>query len=288
MESFARRRVSAVLVAGLLAVSFAAGGRAESLRVEQNGVFALLGGTPRIVSRFWISNPNGLSGILKVRQFRLDGKTPILTYDTDMEHLMHLVIVRDDFATFAHLHPDYDRQTGTFWQRFTKDPNHQYYVYADTTPRDIGQQVFRFTLDDAPSVALARLAWSPSARDAAAGQYVVRLSQTTISANRAQNLDITVLRGGKPADDLVPYLGAAAHVVIIDTTTLSYVHVHPTLRGEAQAGSSMSGMSMAAGAKAGPFMEALLPPLPAGSYKVWIEIMGGDNVYTAPFTILAR
>ena len=48
-------------------------------------------------------------------------------------------------------------------------------------------------------------------------------------------------------------------------------------------------MPMGASGKAGPFMQTTLPPLPAGYYKVWVQIMGGgDNVYTAPFTILVR
>jgi hypothetical protein len=287
VESCTVRRLSGVLVAVALATAVGGVARAKPGRVEQTGTFALLGGTPKIVSRFWISHPNGLSATLKVRQFQADGKTPILDYDLDMEHLMHMVIVRDDFATFAHVHPDFDTQTGTFWQQFTKEPNHRYYVYADTMPRGIGQQVFRFTLDGTESLSFARLAFSPSAREATAGPYVVRLSKTTLPANRAKNLNITVLKGGEPADDLVPYLGAAAHVVFINTATLSYIHVHPVLRGAKSEESS--GMNMSTSDKAGPFMQTTLPPLPPGDYKVWVQIMGGgDNVYTAPFTILVR
>lgn len=290
MESLTGCRLSALLLAAVLGAAAGGIAHAKPGRVEQNGVFALLGGAPKIISRFRVSHPNGLGATLKVRQFQTDGKTPILDYDTDMEHLMHMVIVRDDFATFAHVHPDFDTQTGTFWQQFTKEPDHRYYVYADTMPRGIGQQVFRFTLDSSGPVANAKPAFSPSGRDAQAGPYVVRLSKTTLPANRAKNLNITVLKAGEPADDLVPYLGVAAHVVFINTSTLSYVHVHPALR-SAQSGDddSMGDMPMGTSGKAGPFMRAALPPLPAGYYKVWIQLMGGgDNVYTASFTILAR
>lgn len=291
MESSTRRRLSAVLLGAILLAAGAAKAHARSPRVEQTGVFALLGGTAKIVSRFWVSHPNGLSGTLKVRQFEPDGKTPILDYDIDMQHLMHMVIVRDDFATFAHVHPDFDTQTGTFWQQFTQDANHRYYVYADTTPHGIGQQVFRFTLGGVGggSPAFARLAFSASAREATAGPYVVRLSKTTLPANRAKNLNITVLKDGEPADDLVPYLGAAAHVVFINTSTLAYIHVHPMLRDAKNAKTPPTNTAMTMEGKAGPFLQTELPPLPAGSYKVWIQIMGGgDNVYTAPFTVLVR
>lgn len=288
MESRTKRRLSGLLVTALVVALTGDLASAKPARVEQTGVFALLGGTPRIVSKFWVSHPNGRSGTLNVRQFHLDGQSPILEYEVDMKHLMHLVIVRDDFATFAHVHPEYDTQTGTFWQGFTAEPNHRYYIFADTMPRGVGQQVFRFTLDDDSSGSFARVAFTPSLREAPAGPYVVRLSNTTLPANRARNLNITVLKGGEPAADLVPYLGAAAHVVFINTSTLSYVHVHPMLRGDkSEAGSAMN-MPMGPSGKAGPLMQTTLPPLPAGYYKVWIQIMGGDTVYTAPFTILVR
>jgi hypothetical protein len=52
--------------------------------------------------------------------------------------------------------------------------------------------------------------------------------------------------------------------------------------------SSMKGMT--GPNKAGPFMTLELPPLPAGSYKTWVQIAGGKdlNVYTASFTIVAK
>jgi hypothetical protein len=114
MESHTRRRVSGMLVAaGVAAMLLSGVATAKTGRVEQTGVFALLGGTPKILAKFWADHPSGLSATLKVRQFMLDGK-PILDYDVDMEHIMHLIVVRDDFATFSHLHADFDTTTGPF------------------------------------------------------------------------------------------------------------------------------------------------------------------------------
>lgn len=291
MESRTGRGVSGVLFAGVLAAVCAAGvARAAAGRVEQSGRFALLGGTPKVTSTFWVSHAAGLSGTLKVRQFTVDGK-PILDYDVDMERVMHLVIVRDDFATFAHLHPGLDTKTGTFWQDFTKEPNHRYYVYADSTPRGLPQQVFRFTLDAAGAVSNGRPSLTPSDRTASAGPYSLTLSQTTIPADRPKNLNLTVLQNGEPAQGLSPYLGAAAHVVFINTSTLGYVHVHPTLRGAAVKTTAMSSnmnMPMPAEGKSGPLMQMDVPALPAGTYKVWIQFLGNGTLYTAPFTLLAR
>ncbi len=287
MESHTRRRLSGVLLAVALGAILPAGvARASVGRVEQGGVFALLGGTPKIVSEFWADHAAGFSATLKVRQFQLDGK-PILDYDVDMEHVMHMVIVRDDFATFAHLHPDFDATSGTFWQPFTKEPNHRYYVYADSTPHGIGQQVFRFTIESDGPVTKPQPALSPSPRSIALGPYTVSLSKSTLPANTPKKLNLTVLENGQPAHDLGTYLGAAAHAVFINTSTLAYVHVHPMVRAKhAGANTNMHAMM---GGQAGPFMQMTVPALPAGTYKLWIEFRGAnDRLYTAPFTILAQ
>lgn len=293
MESRTRRRVSGTLIAAFAASSWASAS-ASSGSVEQAGVFALVGGTPKIASKLSADRVSGPSSTLTIQQFTPGGK-PLVDYDADMEHVMHLIIVRDDFATFAHLHPNFDTTTGTFWQAFTKEPNHRYYIYADSMPHGIGEQVFRFTLQSFGPVARSAPALAVSPRTGAVGPYDLRLSKTVLSANRRQSLHITVLENGNPAQDLGPYLGAAAHVIFINTSTLAYVHVHPTLRanGNGQSPNSGTDMSSSAGemgasGAAGPFMKLAIPPLPAGIYKLWIQFMGGGRLYTAPLTIQVR
>jgi len=274
--------VSGALGATALAAVLAAGmARASVGPAEQRGVFALLGGTPKILSKFRAVQGTGLSANLQIRQFQLDGKTPILNYDADMQKLIHLIVVRDDFATFAHLHPTFETTTGTFAQTFTKEPNHRYYVYADTVPRHVGQQVFRFTMESDGPLATYKAASTPSSTSVVAAPYTVTLARTTLPANQAQTLTITIFEGGRPARDLGTYLGALAHAIFINTSTLQYAHVHAMARG--------STMSMVMPAQAGPFMQMMVPPLPAGIYKLWIQFSGARAVvYTAPFTILVR
>jgi hypothetical protein len=287
LESGTRRGLSGTLAAVTLAAVCAGGiARASVGPSEQSGVFALLGGTPKIASKFWAEHAAGLAATLKVRQYRLASGAPILDYDVDMERLIHLVVVRDDFATFAHLHPAFDTTTGTFSQRFTKAPNHRYYVYADTEPRGLGRQVFRFTIESDGPLANSRPPATASARAVIAGPYTVTLAQTTIPANEELHVRLTISEGGRPAHGLGTYLGAAAHAVFISTSTLEYVHVHPTTVG---ARSSMTSMAMGMGSPAGPLMQMHVPPLSAGAYRLWVQFRGAnDVVYTAAFTLLAR
>lgn len=289
MESGARRRLSGMVVAGML-TAFVFGGvaAANGTRGEQTGVFALLDGTPKINSKLWTQPANGLNVTLNVRQFRSGGQ-PILAYDIDLQKLIHMVVVRDDFATFAHLHPAFDAKTGTFRQSFTRDPNHRYYVYADTTPQGVGQQVFRFTLESSGAIASAARPNDPSETSVAAGPYTVTLGTTSLSAGSAQKLNVTILKDGKPADDLGSYLGAAAHCVFINTQSLAYVHVHPSVRGAGMVMNMNSDAKMEmSGGPAGPLLEMSLPELPSGLYKLWVEFRGGNKVYTAPFTLRVR
>jgi hypothetical protein len=281
VERRTRCRLSRALVAITLAACLADVADASVRGAHQSGIFALLGATPKIFSQFWTEHGQGLTVTLNIRQYQIDGKTPILSYDVEMQKLIHLIVVRDDFATFAHIHPTFDATTGIFSQPFTKEANHRYYVYADTTPHGIGQQVFRFTLEsDGPPASLQpSLAVSPASTTV--GPYTVTLARTTLTASRPQTLDVSVLENGKPASALHTYLGAAAHAVFINTGTLAYVHVHPMVRG--------STMTMGMEGPAGPLMQMTLPALPAGVYKLWLQFRGaGNHVYTAPFTLLSQ
>jgi len=287
VERRTRARLIGAIAGALVLASAVAATRAAT--AQQRGTFALLGGTPKIAS-FARSQPSGGPTVaLTIRQFRLDGKTAIVSYDVDMQKLIHLIVVRDDFGEFMHLHPTFDPATGTFRQSFAKDAGRSYVVYADTTPHGIGQQVFRFLIaadgwTNARQPSPRPYAAAASPPRVSAGPYSVVLARTTLPANREQFVDLTVLKQGRPAPDLTPYLGAAAHAVFVEASTLAYVHVHPTLRGAPAA--AMGAMEMNAGAQAGPLMTMQVPPLPAGTYKLWIEFGGARGaVYVAPFTI---
>ena len=291
MDSATRRRLNGMLITGVLIAACGISiGQASVGNAEQSGAFALLGGTPQISSKFWAEHAAGLTWTLQMRQFRLGATTPILDYDVDMQRLMHLIVVRDDFATFDHLHPAFDTTSGTFSQPFTKVAGHRYYVYADTTPHGMGQQVFRFTIESDGTPVDSPAALDVSTPSRTVGPYTVTLARTTLDANTAQSLNLTVFKGNGPAADLGLYLGAAAHAVFINTATLAYVHVHPAVLG-AGAVEMSPGMNMNAdeAATAGPRMQMQLPPLPAGTYKLWIQFRGAnDAIYTAAFTIRSR
>jgi len=265
---------------------------AASVIPHQNGRFALLGGTPQIVSKFWATHGTGSSYTLNVQQFAKSGAA-IKVYEIDMQHYMHVVVIRDDFATFAHEHPTFDAATGIFQAPFTKEKHHRYYVYADSLPNGIGQQVFRFVVDSDGLEAGVRVPTAATGPNTTAGPYTVTLAKTTLHANTPLAMPLTVKSANHPAGDLVPYLGAPAHVVLIDVNRLTYVHVHPILRGQKapkMSGSMSSMHGMSGSNMAGAFMQLELPALPPSTYATWVQIAGGKahTVYTARFNLVVQ
>jgi hypothetical protein len=291
VESHSRRRLRGI-AAIILAVGFAVTGvQAPTGPQGVRGIYALSEGAPKIVSLAWSKAYSNRSRLLTIRQYPSGGTMPILRYDVELQRLMHLIVVRDDFATFEHFHPSFDPKSGEFEEQIYKGPNHRYYAFTDTTPHGIGQQVFRFTIERDSSLSThspvnAVTPSLPSVASIDIAPYRVSLARTTLTADLPQSVDLTVLKNGERANDLKPYLGAAAHAVFINTSTLAYVHVHPTVRGVAP---MATGSHMEMNGGAGPLMQMSLPALPDATYKLWIQFRGaGDKIITAPFTILVR
>ncbi len=277
-------RISPIAFVALFAAVFALA-HASAGPPQQTGTFALLGGTPKVVSKFWATMGNGLTSELNVAQYPIGSKEPILNYALEMQHTMHMVVIRDDFATFDHLHPAFNTTTGAFIEKFTKAPNHRYYLYADSRPLNLPQQVFRFTLESDGPVAKEAPSLTASLPTATTGPYTVVLEHTTLAADKPYSAEIEINENGHPAHDLGSYLGAASHVVFINTATLQYVHVHPMAANAPSGGGSIH-MNMTG---SGPRQHLELPALPAGTYKMWMQFRGAKyKIYTVPFTLAVQ
>ena len=203
-----------------------------------------------------------------------------MAYDVEMQRTIHMVVVRDDFATFDHMHPSFNTGTGAFLETIKTEPGHRYYVYADTQPKGLDRQVFRldFGSNAAPAIGIMHPnlgRWALTVERRAVHRHD---SKVTFATASEPTLHLTVDEDGHPASDLGLYLGAPAHIVLINTSTLQYVHMHAEVK-------QASGMAMAV---AGPQMSIDLPALPAGTYKMWMEFRGANyGLYTAPFTLAA-
>jgi hypothetical protein len=79
---------------------------------------------------------------------------------------------------------------------------------------------------------------------------------------------VTNPRTGAPITDLEPYLGAAAHLLIVRSDLSDAFHEHPEQ--PAAGGPTIS-------------FHPLIPA--AGEYKLWLQIQRGGRVLTFPFEL---
>ena len=162
-----------------------------------------------------------------------------------------------------------------------------YHIYIDARPTSFGQQVFRFDLDLGGSAAEASRALGERGTTALAGPYLVRISSDTLAIGRESHLVIHILKDGRPAADLHPYLGALAHAVFLNAEDLSYVHAHPlpvSVSGE-KSGTpgAMEMKALPDSASSSPDMQLHMALHEPGTYKLWLQFRGGNRLYVATF-----
>jgi len=240
---------------------------------------------------------------------------PITKYETELTKQLHVIAISDDFKAFLHDHVTQAGKDGHLRLNMTFLHPGLYHVYADSTPTGLGQQVLRFDLAVGTAQASRKNPdLATTGLEGADGPYSVRLDPLDLSAGKETELMLHIQKQGRPATDLHPFLGVAAHAVLIDTDDLSYLHVHPSPgAGEAPAGTAhhMEGMqgtghmnmpgmggpggmnmgqmpAMPASAKVDPDLSLHLTPPKSGTYALWIQFVGGAEVRTVPFVLSVR
>lgn len=241
-------------------------------------------------------------------RIRLDDLIP------DHGHLMHLFIVRmPDMKAFWHLHPD-QTQPGDFAVNLPTMPEGQYKLYADIVhhtgfpetqvatvnlPAVTGETLSgddSGSLDLAPADKVAqlsggyRMVWQRDDRssDDRTGGRPFKTGQPYWFRFRVEDKD------GKPAVDLEPYMGMAAHAAFLSTDGNVFAHVHP-------AGSvSMAAVKLAEGRNPKAAMENMEHTAPTaevsfpygfpqpGEYRIFVQIKRAGKVETGAFVARAE
>jgi hypothetical protein len=258
--------------------------------------------------RLHLDNPNEA----EPTRFRTEQPDRILLDDLipDHGHLMHLFIVRmPDMKAFWHLHPD-QTQPGDFAVNLPIMPEGQYKLYADIVhhtgfpetqvatvnlPAVTGEAL---TGDDSGSLDLAptdrvaqlsggyRMVWQRddlASKDLASKDRPYKASQPYWFRFRVEDKD------GKPAADLEPYMGMAAHAVFLSTDGNVFAHVHPAGSVSMAAVSLAEGRSAASGMEnmdhAAPSSEISFPygfPKP-GDYRIFVQVKRAGKIETGAF-----
>jgi len=272
---------------------------------------ALAGATDRVAGRLVVRETGPLRQKLTFEMSNRGDGSRITAFDESHTQQLHVIAVSSDLSQFVHEHVEKAARDGTLIADVTFPTAGLYHVYADVTPRGIGQQVLRFDVpvggegsgdtDQAGALSL-------SPHEVSAGPYTVRIDPSALRAGQSGEMRLSILRNGQPASDLAPYLGAGAHAVLVAADDLSFVHVHPDAHGDdAEAGGhahsstdrhgqrgmdhsghgahgAKRGDAVATGSVSAEMALHVEPPRP-GRYAMWVEFSGGSEVRRASFVI---
>lgn len=318
-----RRACAAALV--LAASAQVASAQAASFSTPLAGTYALPDGQAKVSATLTVlpspkPAPPG-TVTLDVAMTPLGAARPATRYEVELSKRLHVIAISDDERTFLHEHADRPGADGHFRVPMRFPHGGAWHVYADAVPAGLGQQVMRFDLDRGGSAPAPRPGPpQPTGLEGADGRYAVRFDALDLRAGQDAQLRLHVLRNGKPAPDLAPFLGVAAHAVFIDAADLTYVHVHaapsdipsaaPAAGGTGApmhhdmtgaAAAEMPGMAhgghdgmpgmggggapLRPGARVSPDLTMHVRAPKAGAYLLWLQFMAGGQVRTVPFVV---
>ena len=207
---------------------------------------------------------------------------PVLAH----ERPMHLIVVSRDLRQFAHLHPANTGPVGQYRVTYPFPAAGDYILYAELELAGHGDEVHRFAVrvgnDGSPAATLV-----PDLGPQQSGEYTVELvPQGPVQAGSASGFVVRVSRNGQPVTDLEPYLGAAAHVVALDSQAGGFAHIHG-VSGEQPPALQMAEMG-APPAQFGPAL-AFSHQFPRpGLYKIWAQFAHHGQVITVAWVVEAR
>jgi hypothetical protein len=209
----------------------------------------------------------------------------------DHGKLLHFFLVKKDgLGAFAHLHP-VAIDSITFETALPFLPAGEYFVFADALHENgfAETMVQSVTLGNAPA-----MAWKPTDQDDAifVGNGVRTPSRfddgSTLSWDGASGphlagadarLRFTLRDAAGQALTVEPYMGMAAHAVVVRDDGAVFVHLHPM--GTTPA---MGPMPMAMGELPGSFEFPWAFPKP-GHYRVWVQFRRGAAIRSAAFDV---
>jgi hypothetical protein len=224
---------------------------------------------------------------LRFRIFNPRTGEPIKDFQISHDKLFHLFVVSQDMNVFQHIHPTLETD-GSFTIETVLPKAGQYKVYSDFYPTVGTPQVLQRTLITAGYksdlvAGLPRLAPDTSFSKTADSMKVdLTLEPAQIIAGQPVTLKyhLTDAKTGEPVRDLVPYLGAMGHTLVLSEDQTDYVHSHPEeeIAPTADKSKVRGGPDVAFGA----FM-----PRP-GNYRIWTQFQRGDTLTTVSFTVRAE
>jgi hypothetical protein len=188
------------------------------------------------------------------------------------EQPIHLLVVSTDLVDFAHIHPEL-QPDDTYSVSYSFPHGGSYWIYADYTRPGKAQSISRFELIVPGQSQKPETLHPDTVFSKIQDGLQVKL---TLPSEMHAGQDLT-FRFDVPVDDLDPYLGAWAHIMIVSEDGREFIHAHPQ-------------------DAVGPHTHAVPGPSPStiqtttgfrkpGLYRLWVQFQRQGKVITIPYTL---
>ena len=190
--------------------------------------------------------------------------------DVVHEKKIHLIVVSEDLTYFDHIHPEYG-EAGYYMVTHTFPKNGRYVLFADYKAAEGQHQTDTHSVQVGLKMPKAEPAFSSQRLKTVVDGFAVTIIPTVPDGpqtNTPIKMAIMLEKDGQTvsADALENYLGAKAHVVMIEQKSLAYTHIHP----EAEDGKLS--------------MQTTFEK--SGIYRVWLQFQTEGKVHTADFVLV--
>ncbi len=202
------------------------------------------------------------------------------------EKLMHVIIVDSSLKYFSHIHPEY-LGDGEFEISTQFPKSDLYHIYIDFTPvGEKNEQQFGFTLLVGSGSDNSQKSFvHDSNYEQVFGDLKISLETDETLSAKKMSIGQQLLRfhfsqtnSSELFQDLHPYLGAYGHLVMINTQTFEYTHIHPKIS-----------QRLLSSDRGGPDIEflpiGLYSPIQPGVYAVFGQFMPRGTLTVSRYLI---
>jgi Cu+-exporting ATPase len=200
---------------------------------------------------------------------------------------MHLVVVNKDLGHFAHIHPQAAGAVGQYSVQHTFPSAGEYILYDEFERQGTGDEVHRFEVAVGGGQSASAMLAADTAPKVVSGYTVSLATSGPVVAGETAGFVVTVERDGSPVADLEPYLGEAAHVIVLDESAGGFAHVH-AVAGATPPGDAMDEAGEGTPARFGPGVAFSHRFPEAGLHKVWVQFSRQGEVVTVPWVVEVR
>ena len=190
--------------------------------------------------------------------------------DVEHEKKIHLIAVSEDLSWFDHIHPEY-QSDGSYLVKETFPNGGKYLLYADYKPTGSTHQLEKTEIQ-VEGKTMVSANYKEIKASATSGTYTVTLKPDggRFLSNQEIHFDGQFAKGGKRFDvnGLQSYLGAKGHMVGIQTSSKTYVHLHPEVEND--------------------ILHFHATFAEAGMYRAWLQFIADDQLHTVDFTIMVE